>query len=186
MRQMPAQIIAICGLKRSGKDTIADYLVSNYGYTKIKLADPIKHVVKHLFGFTSDQVGETDEKDIIDQKWNITPRQAMQFFGTEMMQYKIQELLPNIGRKFWINSLLSNIEDNKKYVISDLRFLHEYTELLKHDAYIIKVIRPMKSTQIDTHCSEEEYERIPENLLLNNDAEIDQLLIKLNNALSAK
>ena len=32
-------IIGITGRKRHGKDTLGDYLVSNYGYTKIGFAD---------------------------------------------------------------------------------------------------------------------------------------------------
>jgi len=185
-------IIAICGPKRSGKDTIADHLISKYNYEKIKIADPLKLITKELFGFTQDQVGETDSKDIIDERWGITPRKALQFFGTEVMQYKIQELLPDIGRKFWINRVLAGIctdRESAKYVISDLRFLHEYEELYKKtkdNLYIIKVFRPNKNYETETHVSELEYKEIKEDLLLINDGNIEDLLVKLDNALTRK
>ena len=177
-----ASVIAICGAKRSGKDTLADHLVARYGYEKIKLADPIKHVVKYLFAFDDNQVGESDDKDIIDPKWNITPRKAMQFFGTDMMQYKLQELLPNIGRKFWINRLMTKLDPNKKYVISDLRFVHEYEELNKINTFIIKVDRPT-NTSIDKHASESEYTNIPVHLFIRNDKSIQTMLIEFDNSL---
>lgn len=186
-------IIAICGPKRSGKDTIADHLITKYNYEKIKIADPLKMIVKDLFGFTENQVGETDDKDIIDERWGITPRKALQFFGTEVMQYKIQELLPGIGRKFWINRLIdssiSNPIDNQKYVISDLRFLHEYEELYKKtkdNLCIIKVFRPDNNDEKETHVSELEYKGIKEDILIINDGNIEDLLVKLDNALSRK
>lgn len=183
-------IIAICGPKRSGKDTIADHLISKYNYEKIKIADPLKSVTKELFGFTEDQIGETDAKDIIDERWGITPRKALQFFGTEVMQYKIQELLPDIGRKFWINRLIAGLPmEDSNYVISDLRFLHEYEELYKKtkdNLCIIKVFRPGKTDEKDTHVSELEYKAIKEDILLINDGNIGDLLVKLDNALTRK
>ncbi len=43
----------------------------------------------------------------------------MQFLGTDIFQYKIQELLPNMGQKFWIKSFLTDtlITDLKKKII---------------------------------------------------------------------
>lgn len=178
-------LIAICGSKRSGKDTIANYLVEKHGYQNIKIAENLKTIVKELFNFTNDQVGESDDKDVIDKTWNITPRQALQFLGTEVMQYKIQELLPHIGRKFWINSLIKSLDPNKKYVVSDMRFVHEYEELAKLNVYVIKVFRPA-IVQEDTHSSETEYKTIPENLCIINDTTIPDMLIKLNDTLSCK
>lgn len=178
-------VIAICGLKRSGKDVIADHLVRKYSYEKIKIAEPLKIVVAQLFNFTQDQVGETDQKDEIDPRWGITPRHALQFFGTEVMQYKIQDLLPNIERKFWINLLISKMQPEKKYVISDMRFKHEYEELKKHDLLVIKVFRNnLNST--DTHISESEYLEIPADIIIQNDEDIESLLIKIDNSLSTK
>lgn len=178
-------IIAICGAKRSGKDVLADHLVNHYHYEKIKIAEPLKHIVNQLFNFTPVQTGEGDEKDELDPRWGITPRQALQFFGTEIMQFKIQELLPNIGRKFWISGLTAKLSPDQKYVISDLRFYHEYEELAKHNAYIIKVSRPSNS-MCDPHSSEEEYKKIPHDLFITNDADIKSLLIKLDDALAGK
>jgi len=41
-------ILGLSGYAQSGKDTIADYLVKNYGYTKISFADPIRKALYAL------------------------------------------------------------------------------------------------------------------------------------------
>lgn len=136
------RIIAICGVKRSGKDTVSDYLVQKYGYQKMKFAEPLKNMVKTLFSMTDDQV-ESDEKDAIDDRWKVTPRSILQFFGTEVMQYKIQDLLPGVGRTFWAESLFKSYNGETHIVISDLRFQHEVDVIKTYcsDYIVIRVLR---------------------------------------------
>ena len=105
-------IIAICGAKRSGKDVLCKYLTKKYEYKKLYFSEPLKKAVKELFNFTDIQVGideenaNGDEKDNIDERWGISPRKALQYFGTEIMQYKINELIPNANRGFFADILL--------------------------------------------------------------------------------
>jgi hypothetical protein len=186
------KIIAICGAKRSGKDVLAEHLVKKYNYTRIAFAEPLKVAVKGLFNFDDDQVGigediDSDRKDIIDERWGITPRAALQFFGTEMMQEKIQELLPNIKRNFFANTLvnhINNAEDDRRFVISDLRFIHEYERLLNiskisiGDILIIRVIRPSKDRvkEQEPHISELEYTKIPYDIIMINNGSIEDYI----------
>jgi hypothetical protein len=188
-----AKIIAICGLKRSGKDTLANIISEKYTYEHVKISKKLKETCKLLFNFTDDQM-EKDIKEEIDPRWGVSPRKCMQYFGTEMMQYQIQNLL-NIGKKFWINSLLNEIDGNmndKKYVISDLRFLHEYEEIKKRNGIIICVDRILTRSSHqgvdhlmnrvsehgdvslneaieDPHISEQEYKKFDYDLIIKND-----------------
>lgn len=182
--KMPQRIIALCGYKRCGKDTVADYLVGHYGYTKQKFASPLKEMCKHLFGFSDDQL-ETDSKDQTDATWNITPRRALQFVGTELMQYRINELLPDMGRLFWTKKLCKTINScpDERHVISDLRFLHEYhymKQLYGSRFQVIKVIntRIASSTPNDLHVSEKEWLEIPHDQLLENSGSFTELYKK--------
>ena len=179
------KIIAICGAKRSGKDVLADHLVNTYGYEKLTFAEPLKKITQVLFNFTDEQLGDGDIKDEIDQRWGIAPRKALQFFGTEVMQYKVQELLPGIDRKFLARSLISKIQPEKYYVISDMRFYHEYEELTKLNALVVKVdrfpVRYIADSYI--HPSEIEYKTIPYNIHITNDKDINELRNKLDIAL---
>jgi hypothetical protein len=170
--------IGICGKKRSGKDVIADYLVSNHAFQKKKIAENLKAVVKLLFSFTDQQL-EDDTKDIVDARWGISPRTAMQFIGTDIMQFQIQKIMPHIGRNFWMNSFLQTLNTNNKIVISDIRFKHEY-EAIKNACrgkfLMIKVERPsLISTVEDTHSSETAFEEIPADITIKNDGTIEDL-----------
>jgi hypothetical protein len=181
-----SNIIAICGAKRSGKDILAKYIVSTYKYKKISFAEPLKKAIKELFDFNDFQVGineedsNGDEKDIIDERWGITPRRALQYFGTEIMQNNINELIPNTDRGFFADILLSRISrDADNYVISDMRFLHEYNKLKNStnikSLIIIKINRPSIKNNIDTHISEKEYIEIPHDVEFINDGTIKDL-----------
>jgi hypothetical protein len=193
-KKMP-KIIAICGAKRSGKDVLAEHLVNKYNYERVAFANPLKVAVKNLFNFDDDQVGigkdeGTDRKDIVDERWGITPRAALQFFGTEIMQEKIQELLPDIKRNFFANTLKNyienagNYENDKRYVISDLRFIHEHEMLLNmpnvsiNDIMIIRVIRPSenRTKEQEPHISELEYVNIPYDIIMINNGTIDDYI----------
>ena len=194
MKNFP-RIIAICGLKRSGKDTIADYLCTNYGYTKIKIATPLKQGLQSMFGFTDEQL-ETDKKDEIDTRWGVEPRKVMQFIGTDVMQYMLKDIIPDIGRKIWIKTLIEqhiiNTTKNtdKYYVIPDLRFMHEYDELKKYNAVLWRVDRINEidnmTNACDSHISEKEYLDIPVSHVYKNKtktdlySDIDNMLVKVN------
>ena len=197
------KIIAICGAKRSGKDVLAEHLVNKYNYERVAFANPLKVAVKNLFNFDDDQVGigkdeGTDRKDIVDERWGITPRAALQFFGTEIMQEKIQELLPNMKRNFFANTLKNyienaeNSENDKRYVISDLRFIHEHEMLLNmpnisiNDIMIIRVIRPSENRAKEQyqHISELEYVDIPYDIIMINNGTIDDYIRRFEQIIS--
>ena len=174
------RVVAICGYKRSGKDTIADFLVERHGYKKIQIAKGLKSMVKTLFDFSDAQL-ETDSKDTVDERWDITPRCAMQFFGTDIMQHEIQKIMPGIGRNFWIRKITATLHhapSHERYVISDMRFMHEYEALQEFHPYVIKVSNPNVLCE-DAHCSETEFARIPYNLEILNDDSLAALYSKI-------
>jgi hypothetical protein len=185
-----SNIIAICGAKRSGKDVLAKHIVANRGFKKLSFAEPLKKAVRELFNFTDIQVGIDeenamgDEKDIIDERWGISPRKALQFFGTEIMQHNICGLIPNTNRGFLADILLSHISGDvcDGYVISDMRFLHEYNKLKSsakvRSLIVIKINRPsinIPDDKGDTHISEKEYLDIPYDVEIVNDGTISDL-----------
>jgi hypothetical protein len=171
-------VVVVCGAKRSGKDSISNILASSYNYINIKISADLKLCCKQLFGFTDDQL-ENSAKDEIDTNWGIRPRQAMQFLGTDVMQFKLQELLPNVGRDFWIKKTITHLKETiQPVVISDLRFLHEYN-LLKEtygdNLFVVRVERQKVKEIQDTHLSEIEWENIPYDYIIKNDKDMNTL-----------
>lgn len=175
------RVIAVCGLKRSGKDTVADMLCSAYGYKKIKIAEGLKDMMRVVFGFSEDQL-ETDAKDQLDPRWGITPRLAMQFFGTEIMQYEIQKIMPDIGRTFWIKRMIEeHVERHpfERFVVSDMRFVHEYDMLKPYHPLVIRVERDEAAAApclSGMHVSEREFKSIPCSVIIKNNGTRNDLL----------
>lgn len=172
---MSTYIIALCGKKRSGKDTIAKYLCETRGCVHAKFAAPLKGALKELFGFTEDQLEAT--KDVVDDFWGICPRTAMQFIGSEVAQMEFQKLLPGIGRSFFVKSLLARHAHDERVVISDMRFLHEFEAVRKHTRnLIIKVVRPGVDDGCE-HMSETELENITDVVVVVNDGSVENLCL---------
>ena len=182
LSRMCCRVIGICGRRRSGKDTVAAILNTLYSYENVKISTDLKDALRILFGFNHEQV-EGHLKDVVDERWGVSPRQAMQFIGTEVMQYKINELLPYVGRKFWIKGfmnqhILNKDVSMKKIVITDIRFLHEYEELKMHlnnDFMMLRIERNLPTTTVDEHSSEQEYLRIPFDHTIRNNGTLEEL-----------
>jgi dephospho-CoA kinase len=175
-------ILLICGYKGSGKDTLANHLVSKHAFQHHKVSHHLKQMLMKIFGFTYEQV-ESNLKDEIDDRWKISPRTAMKFVGTDMFQFKIQELLPGIQRNFWsklmVNDIRSSRTNNCPIVISDLRFIHEYEYIM--DAFpneticIVKVLRSsVKIQTLYTDESENEHTKMTFNYILPNNGTTSQ------------
>lgn len=78
------KIIGIVGGKKSGKDTAADSLCTEYGYTKVAVADPMKRLFCQLFSFTAEQMwGPSEFREILDSRthdkayWKGIKKKAM-------------------------------------------------------------------------------------------------------------
>jgi dephospho-CoA kinase len=179
-------IIAICGKKGSGKDTIGNYLCEKYDFLKLNFADPLKEACKHIFELTDEQL-YGDKKEIIDEYWNITPREIMQFVGTELLREQLKNKFNNIGSNIWTmlmkkkiaNILEKNSEQN--IVISDLRFLNEYNLLNSLNGVILKVTNNnVKNFIGNTHESETEMDNIKYNYIIENNLELSDLYEKID------
>lgn len=61
---MKYPVVGICGQKGSGKDTLANLIAELTGGTVIALADPLKQLVKGIYGFSDVQLwGDSKERD---------------------------------------------------------------------------------------------------------------------------
>ena len=91
-------LVGLSGLKGSGKDTCADYLVKNHGFIKVAFADPLKDALKVLFMFTNDQLnGTIEQKEAPDNRWfGCSTRTAMQFVGTELLRDQLDKIMPGL------------------------------------------------------------------------------------------
>lgn len=176
---MPApRIVALCGGRRCGKDSVAGFLAT-HGYLNVKISQKLKDACGVLFGFTADQL-EGDAKDAVDPRWGVTPRALMQFLGTEVMQQQVRAVLPGVGRAFWIDAVAERIrvaDPAQRFVVSDVRFVHEAVRLRGLGALVVRVARdpPRDGGAVDEHVSEREHREIHADLVLHNNATLRDL-----------
>lgn len=106
--------LMVFGLRGSGKDTLVDYLVSQHGYEKLRLA---KYVENACYAFGIDKPTKTD----------------LVFVGTEIGRKLIN---PNV----WIDMAVKEIKRKSAFraeygfthdvIVSDVRFHNEYETFL--------------------------------------------------------
>lgn len=111
-------IFLINGKARSGKDTIADYIVKKIGAKKLWFAKPLKDMAMKYFGLTYDEC--------YDHKTEFS-RRVLQSIG--------QMFREEFGKNFWVEKVITDILDmnisvkDKHFVISDCRYKNEIIEL---------------------------------------------------------
>jgi hypothetical protein len=119
-------VIGIAGYARSGKDTIADYLVGEHDYTKVSFSTPMKEAMYRLNPrITVNELQNTALRVGIDvygweglKERSPDIRGLLQRFGTEVGREMF-------GEDFWVNYALDSIPDGGKAVIADVRYPNE-------------------------------------------------------------
>jgi len=192
-------IIGLCGNQGSGKDTVANILISEYGFIKLTFASTLKDVVAILFSWPRDLLeGLTEEsrlwRENVDDFWseklsipNFTPRKALQMIGTDLFRIHFNNDIWISIVENKINTILKN-NPNTNIVISDCRFTNEFS-LIKQfpDSHIIMILREKnKSINKLYHSSETEWVNYNFDAILQNDNSIDDLKPNIKSILSSK
>lgn len=132
-------LIGLCGKAGAGKDTFASQFGSTG--TTLAFATPIKEALSHVFGFSYHQL-YGDKKEEIDQRWGISPREAMTKFGTEIMQGWM-------GPDFWVKRMVLELNSCSAYpllIITDVRFPLEVEMIKRRGGYLVEIVRPNLDT----------------------------------------
>lgn len=136
------KLVGIHGHAGVGKNTFAEEF--HYaGFFEYSFASPIKQACVEIFGLSALDFIDRDRKEAVIDYWNYSPRQLAQYVGAEMFR---QHFGPNI----WIKSLQARIvrdlgvrkEENRKVVITDVRFQNEANWIRESGGIIVHLTRP--------------------------------------------
>jgi hypothetical protein len=141
-------IVSVSGIIGSGKDTVGDYLVTNYGFKRISFGSALKDAVAAIFNWERELLdGLTDEsrkwRTEIDHWWterldlgiNITPRWVLVNFGTEVMRHHFHS-------DIWVLSVENQIARYDDHVvITDARFLNELASVRIMNGIVLGIHR---------------------------------------------
>jgi|SRR3990172_6735231 len=144
--------IGITGRKYSGKDTVAKIITRMQPEYKIRsFAYPLKAGCKEFFQLSDAQLDE--EKEIIDPEWEVTPRQLLQFVGTDLFRNQFHKI-SSIGSKIFLVSFRRWYRANPgPIIVPDIRFDNEADYIRSLNGIIIKIERP--GSPMDNHESEQ-------------------------------
>ena len=174
-------IIAFAGKAGSGKDTAADTLCTEFGYTRCSFAASLKDAIAAIFNWPRNLLeGDTPEsrewREREDAWWSarlgkpITPRGMLQIWGTEL------------GRGFhsemWIASLERKLSAGAaaaaKIVITDCRFDNEAEMIRRLGGTIVHIERDTGASAATKHVSEAGLTRHPDDIIIQNTGTIEK------------
>ncbi len=195
---MTIKIVGLVGEPGTGKDTIADFAIEDYGARRIGFADKIYSAVLAMkpiaaLGFHQSEEGKlmpsvVRVNDIVSERgWRkgkdeiVEVRELLQRMGTEVGRNLF-------GEDFWVNLALNTLRayyqgsggELERFVFTDLRFENEEGGLRSFanhnmaDLLIIRLRRPGHGT-VNAHASESNYDNIRCDVLIDNDGDLELL-----------
>lgn len=169
---MKTNVIILAGYARSGKDTIADYIIEKYKnedwFYKDKFAQPLYDMLSVMYKGCGDEINyeyiNQHKTDLMPYVWNKTWRDGLKELGTEFGR-------DCFGKDIWVNLALARslkinrdsrsvdyLIPNKGVVFSDCRFTNEAATFKINPAFnttLIYVERKESDPQLQ-HRSEQE------------------------------
>lgn len=118
-------IVGVSGWARSGKDTVANYLVDNFGFVKMSFAEPMREALVQLnpnirVGGHSTELASAVRLMGWENLKSESPdvRGLMQRLGTEVGRNMF-------GEDFWVNLAMSRVKPGMNVVFADCRYPNE-------------------------------------------------------------
>ena len=177
-------IILICGKAGAGKDTIGNYLSTQYGFHVDALAAPIKRLVGDVFVIPKDVLYDRNLREQPMKDWDgWTVRKLLQIIGTELFRKQICD-------DIWVRSLWLRIREKSEvnWAVTDVRFPNEQEFLqsqFKDEVVTFKVQRPGHdgSTKGGIKGHESEAYDLPADYVIDNSESFDHLYDQVDKAL---
>ena len=172
-------IIGLSGYARSGKDSIAEYLVTDKGFVRVAFADSIKAALIKLNPILED--GRTLNEHVKRFGWDTTKdrtetRRLLQVFGTEVGR-------DMFGNAFWVGLAFEKIyqyPEDTNFVITDVRFPNEADAIRSRGGKVWRVERE-GVPPVNNHISELAMDDYDFDLILRNNHSLDTLFSMVDN-----
>lgn len=184
-----AILLGLTGLKNSGKDTVAAYLIKEYGYERRAFADKLKQSAAAIFGINPSEFEtlkndenarvriETLDAGDVKVLAGMSVREFLQRYGTESHR-------DIFGNNFWVDQVLpvGGYYADRDIVITDVRYVGEALRFQQLRGYVIRVVRD-KNAPVDQHSSEMHQAAIDADYELDNSGTIKDIPEKVDRML---
>lgn len=117
-------LIGLTGLAGSGKSVVANVLTTEFGFTRVKFAAPLKNMLRTMLadmGFCEDdreRMVEGDLKETVIPELGVTPRHLMVTLGTEWGRECVRQ-------DIWTTLWAAQADRFDRVVVDDVRFPNE-------------------------------------------------------------
>lgn len=156
-------LIGMCGLARTGKDTVSDFLVKKHGFKKLSFALYVKDVAE-LAGWD----GRKDERG----------RRLLQRLGDVMREYDQDCVTKNLGARIEIyNQVCFPVGREPRVVVSDVRLLSEVEWIRTNGGSVWLILRNTDRASVPEHSTEkaDTFDRSLFDVVLENNADFEAL-----------
>lgn len=130
----------------AGKSTVAHVLNMRYGFARLKMAGPLKNMLRNYLasqGLHHESIEEMIEGSLKHEPLKVlndkTPRHAMQTLGTEWGR-------DCMGVDFWCDAaktqILRSVQNGLSVVVDDVRFPNEAQMIHDIGGYMVRIRRP--------------------------------------------
>lgn len=166
------RVIGFCGPAGAGKSTAADRLVRRWRFSRVRFAGPLKAMMRAL-GLSEAQVDGDLKESPCELLCGRTPRQAMQWLGTEWGREKIDQ-------NFWISAWRAAVDavtplcrepdlDSpvRLIVADDVRFPNEAAAIRAMGGIVVCIERPGAGSTSGVGHASERLEFEPDAVIIN-------------------
>lgn len=190
-------IIGLTGLKNSGKDTVGAYLIKEHGFERRAFADPGKKMIASMLDIGMWEIDKLKNDESCFVTLGNKNEPEIKFVGqpahmwSPIREQDFRAFLQNFfesakvifGEDVWVNQVLpvDGFYGGKAIVLTDLRFHAEANRIKELGGYIMRIERP--DVEQNHHRSEVEQHTIVADCTIRNDATIEDLYIRVTNAL---
>jgi len=121
---MAVRIIALCGPKGSGKDTVANYILTHYHAQRLAFADKMREVASLIYGIPIEFFSDPELKNIPhpglpDGK---TPRNFLEFIGETPKEFDPAIWVKPIIREILAAAAVRPQDRFDIQIVTDMRF----------------------------------------------------------------
>lgn len=171
---MSTIIVGLMGKMGSGKDTVAERLVSYHGFTRLAFADELRKELVEEYGVPFELFTDRALKEVpCEALGGRSPREVMREHGGWRRDV--------FGEDYWVNKIAAIIHASSaakgRYVISDVRLPNEYDWIASEEGVLVRVVRPaMEIGETHTHFTETALDDYPADVeLINPEDRLERL-----------
>ena len=177
-------LIGLTGYAQSGKDTLANILVEEYGYKRVAFADKIRELL-----FEMDPPVPMPEGKIVGLQ------NLVEIYGWDVAKQNstVRSMLQNLGvgartvfgTDFWVQEAIRPVKDSKNIVVTDVRFNNEADWIKSFEGSAIWRVKRNGVQAVNSHVSETQMDGYPVDQIFTNNGSIEDLRILLKTRMCA-